>query len=274
MIKYTRLICFISCIIILVSCEEVIKVGLNSSEPVFVVEAAIGEDTVALVRLTRTADYFSNEEPPTIDDATVKITDGFFSEELIFKGNGYYSGKTIKGITGRTYGIEILSDNKVYNGTSYMYHKPLIESIDFVKDNSQTIYNPNGETVFTITCKFIDDPDAENFYMMKYVSGGELVEKNFFMLTENSSNGGFLTHNFDNTISFSESIFYDGGTIDVQVFAIDKSIYDYFLQLNDILFWKRRYMPPTPYNPKSNLTNGALGYFAAWAFDTRRIILE
>jgi hypothetical protein len=33
-------------------------------------------------------------------------------------------------------------------------------------------------------------------------------------------------------------------------------------------------MPPTPYNPKSNISNGALGYFAAWSYDSEKILLE
>jgi hypothetical protein len=69
-------------------------------------------------------------------------------------------------------------------------------------------------------------------------------------------------------------MFYEGGEAEVQVFSLDESVYNYFLQLNDILYWKRRVMPPTPYNPKSNISNGALGYFAAWAYDSRKIMLE
>jgi hypothetical protein len=69
-------------------------------------------------------------------------------------------------------------------------------------------------------------------------------------------------------------MFYGGGEAEVQVFSIDESVYNYFLQLNDVLYWKRRLMPPTPYNPKSNISNGALGYFAAWSYDSEKILLE
>ena len=79
----------------------------------------------------------------------------------------------------------------------------------------------------------------------------------------------------NNIISFAESIFYDGeGTINVLLYSIDEAIYNYFLQMNDILFWKRRILPPSPYNPTSNLSNGALGYFAAWAIDVKQVVLE
>ena len=93
------------------------------------------------------------------------------------------------------------------------------------------------------------------------------------MLTEDGSIGGSFEKRND-TIGFSESIFYEGGVVDVELLSVDHTIYSYFLQLNDILFWKRRVMPPTPYNPTSNFDNGALGYFAAWAIDKETIILE
>jgi len=44
--------------------------------------------------------------------------------------------------------------------------------------------------------------------------------------------------------------------------------------LNDVLFWKRRFNPPATYNPVSNINNGALGYFAAWTYNSEKIILE
>ena len=73
---------------------------------------------------------------------------------------------------------------------------------------------------------------------------------------------------------FSESIFYEGGEIEIELFSIDEDIFNYFLQLSDILFWKNRVVPPTPYNPSSNISGGALGYFAAWSFDAKTILLE
>ena len=260
-------------LIIFTSCEEVIVVDLNSSDPAFVVEAIIYKDSVSLVRLTRTTSYFSLEKPDFIEDARIKISDGTSVEELTYKSNGYYTGDTIIGTEGKVYGIEIVHDGIIYKGISYMPLKPNITSVRFGKSDSPGILNPYGETVFTITCEFIDNPDIENFYMIRFISDGKLVER-YYLLTEHNSNSGNIINNNNGTISFSESIFYEGGNVEVQLFSIDESVYNFFMQLSDVLFWKRRVMPPTPYNPVSNINNGALGYFAAWAYDSEKIILE
>jgi hypothetical protein len=254
------------------SCEQVIDINLNSSDPSFVVEAKIYKDSVSLVRLTMTTSYFSPEKPGLIEDAGITINDGNVSEELIYKGNGYYSGKTVIGKEQKVYQIEIMYYGTIYKGTSYMPAKSVIKKVYYSKSDSQGVLNPNGEMVFTITCEFSDDPGIKNFYMMQYISNGHLLER-YYLLTEDKANSGSISYN-NGTISFSESIFFNGGEVEVQLFSIDESAYSYFLQLSDVLFWKRRVMPPNPYNPKSNINNGALGYFAAWTLDSRKIILE
>jgi hypothetical protein len=260
--------------IILTSCEEVIDVDLNSANPAFVVEAIIYKDSVSLVRLTQTTSYFSLEEPGLIENASILISDGTSSEELNYTGNGYYAGNTIIGTEERIYEIEILHDGVIYEGISFMPLKTDIISISFNKSEEQSPLNPYGETVFTIKCEFRDDPDIDNYYMIRFITtDGALIER-YYLLTENSSNSGSINNVDNNTIIFSESIFYDGGEVEVQLFSIDESVYNFFMQLTDVLFWKRRVISPTPYNPESNINNDALGYFAAWSYDSEAIILE
>jgi hypothetical protein len=266
-------------LVILASCEEVINVDLNNSDPAFVAEAIIYKDSVCTVRLTRTTSYYSVEKPDYIDDAIIIISDGTSTDDLTYKGLGNYSGKNVIGAEGKTYKIEIIYNGITYEGTSYMPSATNILSLGYAKDNSPSIFNPDGKTVYTIEFSFIDDPDKDNFYMIRYILDGEISKDSYYLITENkATNGavGILNSNkadYD-TITFSEAIFYEGGKAEVQVLSIDESVYDYFIQLNDILYWKRRIYPPAQYNPVSNISNGPLGYFAAWSFDSKRVILE
>ena len=273
MLSYFKILIFAVILAYLWSCEEVVQIDLNDADPAFVVEGIICKDSVCTVRLTKTANYFSQEEPEVIDDASIVLKDGAVTETLTYIGNGYYSGNTIIGTEEQKYDIEINQNGNIYKGESLMPSGSLLNSVTFSKSNEVSILNPYGDLVFTISCQFNDNPAKDNYYMICFISEGDLIEKRFFLMTETTANGGSF-ENTDNIIGFSESIFYDGGEVEVQLYTIDKNIYNYFLQLDDILFWKRRYIPPVPYNPKSNISNGALGYFAAWAYDSKRIILE
>ena len=264
---------------LLPSCEKVIEIDLNTADPQFVAEAVIYKDSVPVVHLTRTISFFSQEEPDYVEDATVLISDGTITEQLNFTGDGFYRGSSVIGTEGKKYWIEIQNEGTTYTGNSFMPPEPDIISVSYSKNNNQTIFNPYGETMFVIRCEFIDDPAAENYYMIRYILDDEVLSGSYYLLTEkNAVNGTFEISDINSadndTIKFEEWMFYEGGKGEVQVFSIDKSVYDYFVQLNDVLYWKRRFNPPSPYNPISNISNGALGYFAAWAYDSRKLILE
>ena len=59
------------------SCEDVVEIDLNTSDPKLVIEASVNllEDGTSnsTVKLTLTAPFFDNQIP-TVDDATVMIT--------------------------------------------------------------------------------------------------------------------------------------------------------------------------------------------------------
>jgi hypothetical protein len=65
-----------------------------------------------------------------------------------------------------------------------------------------------------------------------------------------------------------------GDTITVQLLSIDKAAYDYFSTLRDILSSDRAATSLAPANPNSNISNGSLGYFAAYTVDTRMIVIH
>jgi hypothetical protein len=256
------------------SCEEVIEIKLNDRDPAFVIEGIISKDSACTVRLTVTGNYFSEDEPSIVEDAIITISNGIITEELNYTANGYYRGENIKGKEGTTYELEVSHKGKLYKATSSMPQKRSILSAHYGKSEAQSALNPLGETVFTISCTFRDNLETDDFYMIKYTEADRMIETKYFLLTENSINGGTLEIDDTGLMRFSESIFYDGGEIKIELFSVDENMYNYFLQLSDILFWKNRVVPPTPYNPTSNISGGAQGYFAAWAFDTKTMLLE
>lgn len=268
-----KFLCFLTILPLFISCEKVIDLDLNTAEPLFVVEATILKDSVCTVELTRTANYFSTDDPEYIEDAEITISDGISFEVLNYRERGIYEGSTIKGIEGRMYEIYISQNGIDYEGASYLATAPDIISTSYNIYEEQSHLNPFGDRVVDVSCRFSDDISTDNYYIIRFSDeNGKIIEK-YFLLTENESNSGSL--NYENgEIHFTESLFYEGNYIEVKLFSVDEAVYNYYLQLTDILFWKRRIVPPTPYNPLSNISNGALGYFAAWSFDTETLIIE
>lgn len=262
-------------LLILPACEEIITVKLDGSDPLLTVEAVICRDSVAVVRLTETAGYFAMEDPTPVDGAIVRIGDGAGEEELLYTGNGYYRGSIITGREGSTYNLKVERNGVASTAVSYMPGRPLILSINVFRDDTPGILNPEGRTVYSVSVDFTDNPEENNYYMIRLLKGGAMVENSYYLIDGLNANQGVVERVNESIIRFSESFFDDeGGVLDIFVYSIDSEVYNYFLDLNDILYWRHRFQPPTPYNPRSNISGGVLGYFAAWSFDKETVMLQ
>jgi len=244
--------------LLLSSCEEVIEIDLNDSAPAFVVEAELYKDSLITVRLTQTANYFSVEEPVIIEGATVLLSDqAGESEELIYTGNGFYTGQSIRGTENSTYEIEILVDDKNYSGVSYLPFETEVYSMDY--NALPPGQGPPGPVpYYFVTSSFKGTPGENSYFMLRYKHNGRLLNDRVHLLS------GFFTSR--DTVSYSNQfyLFNPLDTVEVIVYSIDEPLFNYFTQLNDAIGGGMG-MSSTPYNPASNIQNGALGYFAAWS---------
>ncbi len=253
----------IAVLITITSCEEIIEIDLNSSDPALVIEASLYKDSVSVVHLTKTANYFSVDEPSLIENASVTITAGNVSEELSYIGNGNYIGQSIIGTENVNYNIEILWNETVYAGNAYLPKQTEIISLEVIEFQPPS---PHAPLFLQIESTFLDDPEVENFYLLRYVQNDTLLSGQYFAFSDLMA--------INDTVSFTNPMvsFNPGDEVVIKVFSIDEPIYNFFVQLNDALGGGMA-MSSTPYNPTSNI-EGAMGYFAAWSYDADTITIQ
>jgi hypothetical protein len=248
-------------LIVLVSCEEVIKVDVKDNTPSIVAEGAIYNDSLCAVKITTTSDYYSTQHSAYIEDAVVVIKkDDQTTEVLNYEGNGYYVGKTLIGEECGNYQIEIIYNDQTYVATSYMPAKTEIYSIVPIKNKRKG----KKSNSYKLQIKWKDNPQTKEYYMIKYVVNGKPLEDRYRILPDIIAVG--------DTITFSSMLvsFQSKDHIDVHVYSIDKSVFTYFKQLNDVLGVSLG-ISASPGNPLSNFNNGAMGYFAALTYVTKSI---
>jgi len=243
------------------SCEEVIKIDLNSSHPKLVVEAKLYKDSLATVLLTKTANYFSMETPETVEDAVITITtDNNASEELVYLGNGIYSGQTMRGIEGWIYDIKILWEEEEYTGRGFLPEQTEIISLEIVDFQPA----PQAPLFKNAEITFLDNPETDDYYMIRYVLNGVPLAASYFAFSDLA---------FPDTIRLAnpQLSFDTGDLVEVQVFSIDEPLLIFYSQMSQSLSGSMA-LSSTPYNPTSNI-NGAMGYFATWSYvsDTVRV---
>ncbi|MFP4846045.1 DUF4249 family protein [Winogradskyella sp. PE311] len=152
------------------SCEDIVDVELNESEPKLVIDASINwvKNTIGneqSIKLTLSAPFF-NESVPPANGATVQVMN---SDNSVFNfveegSTGVYNNNNFIPVIDETY---ILTIN--YNGETYTAQETLksVVSIDLVEQN-----NDGGFTGDDIELKaFYTDPvGIENYYFFEFIS--------------------------------------------------------------------------------------------------------
>ncbi len=232
----------------LFSCEKVIDIDLNEDQERIVVEGSLYDgDTTHRVKITKTLNFDQSNNFPTVNDAVVSVADNLGNVGTFASvGNGWYELTSYPGVPGRTYTLTVVQNGKTYTATSLMPTKVIMDEI--VVDDFAF-----GVTVFKTITAIRQDPAGErNYYLFESKKNDTVIPG--INLQDDQFNDGSLTLQ---PILFDEYI--SGDSIDITMFMIDKTIYDYFNQLAT----NTNGQGATPANPISNFNNGCLGYFSA-----------
>ncbi|EMR02369.1 DUF4249 domain-containing protein [Cesiribacter andamanensis] len=254
-------------------CRELVTLELPQQEPRLVIEAEL-TDTPGphTVRLTLTQDYFSKAAAPVVEDARVSITDDAGnSQELLYTQNGVYATQGLEGVIGRSYTLRVEWQGQVYESSGVLSLKPVIDSLVV--------------QYFEAIPPFLD----AGHYMLFYghiPRGGTRYYR--FKIYENDSLYNDRTDLLVPEAEFMPDTlrevrlgyaFTPGDTIRLEMYALNRDMYDYYYELRTLLFNDGGLFSPPPRNPTSNIRNVSdparppLGYFQVASFATDTVII-
>lgn len=258
---------------LLSSCQKVVSVDLNQTNPQIVIEGLVNDQGgIDSVTVNMTGDYFTPllKFPPVIGAAVI-ISDnaGEINTLNEVQGGIYYSSNP-KGISGMTYSLKVIANGKEYDAVSSMPQKVNIDSFYAVKTT-----NPfGGESGYDFYVTFKDPPQQGNYYRI-------VPHDNAIPLDSLNGEGGGI-HIYDDEFINGNEVSYQfrigghvnvGDTVSVDLLCIDKNVYEYLRTLRTTIETDRSPTSLAPANPNTNLTNGSLGYFSAYTIDSRAIII-
>lgn len=249
-------------------CQKVINVDLNEAAPRIVIEGRINDRRGPYsVTITRSGSYFNQPVLLSVSGAEVVITDNVITIDTLREAApGIYFTSKIRGLPGRTYTLKVISDDQEYTGTSTMLSHVNIDSLKLVKSESQRFdFTPDSENDIRmeIHC-FFKDPLEKNFYRIRVYKNDSINTQSYRLYDDQYTNG----RNEELRVARAEA----GSTYRIELLSIDKQTYGYYRTLEDLLF-VNPFFGSTPANPDNNLSNGALGYFGAYAMSTKTIII-
>ncbi|HEX9006374.1 MAG TPA: DUF4249 domain-containing protein [Bacteroidota bacterium] len=256
--------------VILAGCQKVVSVDLNQSNPQVVIEGVITDHPGPYtVTVEKTGDYFTPGLTfPPVADATVVVTDNAGTvDTLRHTTGGTYQSTRLAGAPGRTYMLKVTAEGKEYDAMSSMPFRVRIDTL-----YTTPLVEFDGDRGYNIMVVFTDPPGTPNWYRIEAhtttVAADSLNGRQFILFRDNFTNGAQTTFR----IRAARRV-HAGDTLTVRLCSIDKATYDYYRTVNDVIQSDRSPLSVAPGNPSSNITNGSLGYFTAYAVDSATVIL-
>lgn len=246
------LFCFVITLMCTACFQDVIDVDDEQIEKQIVIEGVITDQpSTCEVSISETANIYQNENPLRISNARVTISDGEGNiSSLSETSPGIYRNNLLTGVPGRLYTMEVNVDSKIYTAVSKM---PVPLEIDSVVYNS--MYHP-----VPISFYFTDHEGIEDYCRFKIYRNFHYLENEKILYHDKYTDGEtILVDNID-------ELFYENERLEIKAITIDKNIYDFYSVLynyededsEDITL-----LDLASANPKSNISNDALGYFSA-----------
>jgi hypothetical protein len=263
LLKSRHLIPGILLVSTLCGCKKVIDVNLKNSTPQIVITGEINNHAGPYrVTISRSVNFTENNNFPAVPGAFVTITSDGLTDTLTEATPGIYLTHSLSGVPGSSYSLFISVEGKTYKGTSVMPDYVRLDSIDFISSTNNSIFP---------VAYFQDPPGISNYYQfLEYTDGERLTNgTGNFVFDDRLSDGRYISR-----ILYSDSTdFKSGSTLTVQMNGIDQPVSVYLNELLQISGGSGGFSSPTPANPTSNISGGALGYFSAITISSKSVIV-
>jgi hypothetical protein len=242
--------------VLFVACEDVINLDVSDVEPQLFIEGVISSSSSASkVTIGFTQNAYTSSSARSVAGARIIVSDDAGNSEVLKQSApGVFVPSAIIGEPGRKYFLNVKVDGKEYAATSTM---PAAMSLDSVRNVSSTSW-----FIFTTSI------------LKYYITNRPGIEEYCLIKAYNPGSSSFVWTIYSDKYTdgrqvdlVSPEFTPTTNTINVEIISIDKATYEYFYSVKEILGNGNLSLPDLlgmdDFNPKSNLTDNALGYFSA-----------
>ncbi len=250
--------------ITLSSCRKIIDIELEEGDKKTVIEANLYEGNNDFrVKITKTGNFFGDNSPVIIDNATVNLSDGTSTFPLIYSGNGNYFLVGFTAVSGTEYTLNVDENGNSFEAKATMPVGVDIDTISYAFV-AASAFNDEG---YVTQLEFFDPGSVNNFYRIEVDIAGEFYGgiSDLILLDD-----GFLDGNRIEFPLFGIDVAQLGDNVTMNLLTTDESTFKYLEGIDEVLGGGNG-APPA--NPKGNFSNGAIGNFNVYVKDTQSVTI-
>lgn len=261
--KYIRLI-FTA--LVFWSCEKTVFLDLDQTPAKIVIEGLVtNQPGYQFVKVTRTVNFYESGATPRITDAIVMVEDDQ-GNEFLYTHNpnnhpdsvGYYLPKVpFVGETGRTYYLTVDVSGELYEASDKLYNVTSIDSLEY-QVNTDEEDDPKEDGKFYEVLMYAREPqETDDYYLFKFFRNDSLVLYNpsDIYFSDDKTLGEEIN-------GIPSPVFYaEGDTARVEIYSLSRTGYVFYNDLFNLINNDGGMFSPPPANSRTNLSNGALGFF-------------
>lgn len=264
MLKIKNIGLFVLGLFFFSSCEDVIELELKSVESQIVIEATLDAgNQIATVNISTTNDFYDNDSPEQVSDAVIILQSDLGNTYTLSEiSSGTYTAIDVFANQGEIFNLIVEVDGEFYEASS---QTPVAVGLDSIIQSNFPGGPFSNDGDILLSCVWNDPESEENFYRIRPYIDGVFQSDNYTIINDVLAGDGE-----EITASISQG-FNEKTIVEVELLSTDKAYYDYFFQLSSLS--GGRVGSTTPYNPKGNFSNNALGYFGIYYSSSKEIQL-
>jgi hypothetical protein len=273
------LVASLSAILLLTtSCEKTITPEIDGVEAQIVIDGLITDlESHNYVKLGNTVDFYSGEPSP-VTDATVSVEDneGNITTFLPYTGSSadsigmYFPEGSFAGVVGKTYKLTVVAGGKTYTAEDEMLRLVPMDKIDYRVSESEAEDPEDPGRIYELLLWVTEPRETRDYYLFKGVRNGKVEYENptdvYF------SDDELISENLD---GIPMPLYYaKGDRAGVEVYSLTRSGFIFYRDLQKLLTNDGGLFGTPPANPRTNLSDGAVGFFQVSAIRTGELLIE
>lgn len=242
--------------LVFLSCQEVIDLDLDQVPQRIVIEGVVSDKpSASRVTISFSESIYTRSASRSTIGAKVILSDNTGRSEQLQEIQAGVFAPSSSGIAGREYRLTVTYGGAEYTATSRMPAAMTLDSVRWTGSRFNQFFSNSGSLIYYVSNK----QGIEEYCLIKAYNLNESTSK-WTLYSDKYSDGRQVALE-------SPSIQASGVALRIELLSIDRITYDYFVKLREVIGSDGIEIPDvlrlSEFNPKSNLSPDALGYFSA-----------